>query len=55
LSRRFPPGPPGPKTGNHPTALLGEADQFGPPLDEDPERLKPLDQQALMLVLREDV
>ena len=43
------------KAGNHPLALVREADQFGPALDRDAERLQPLDQQPLMLVLREDV
>ena len=38
-----------------PIALVGEADQFGPALDRDAERLQPLDQQPLMLVLREDL
>ena len=36
-------------------ALISEAHQFGPALDRDAERLQPLDQQPLMLVLREDL
>jgi hypothetical protein len=44
-----------PQAGNHPIALVGEADQFGSALDEDPKSLQPLDQQALVLVLREDM
>jgi hypothetical protein len=34
---------------------VGEADQFGLPLDRDAEAAQPFDQQPLVLVLREDV
>ena len=44
-----------PQVGNHPIALVGEAGQFGSAPDGDPKSLQPLDQQALMLVLREDM
>src|SRR5262249_18554963 len=43
------------QAGNDPLALLREAGQFGLALDRNPERLQPLDQQPLMLVLREDM
>src|ERR1700756_2043685 len=43
------------KAGNHALALVREAGQFGPALDRDAERLQPLAQQSLMLVLREDL
>ena len=38
-----------------PIVLVGEADQFGTPLDRDAERLQPLDQEPLVLILRKDV
>ena len=44
-----------PQAGNHPLALVGEADQFGSAPDGDPKSLQPLNQQALMLVLWEDM
>ncbi len=38
-----------------PSALLGEAQQLGLPLDMDAERFEPLDQELLVLVLRKDL
>ena len=35
--------------------VVREVDQFGAPLDRDAKRLQPLDQQPLVLVLREDM
>src|SRR5262249_5900037 len=39
----------------HVVPLIREPDQFGPALDRDPARLQSLNQQPLMLVLREDL
>src|SRR6266446_4528130 len=36
----------------HAVLAIGESDQLGSPLDCDAERVEPLDQQPLMLVLR---
>src|SRR5215469_13442283 len=43
------------KAGDDAIALLGKAGQFGSALYRDAELLQPLDQQALMLVLRKNV
>ena len=43
------------KAGDDAVAGVVEADQFGATLDGDAQRLQPLDQQPLMLVLREDM
>ena len=43
------------KAGGDAIALVGEADQFGSPLDQDAELSEPLDQKTLMLVLGEDL
>ena len=38
-----------------PSSFSREPDQFGLPLDRDAERFQPLDQESLVLVLREDM
>src|SRR5258708_4052048 len=43
------------KAGSHALAFVREPDQFSPALDRDAEYFQPLDQQPLVLVLREDL
>ncbi len=43
------------KVGSDAIAHIREADQFCSPLNRDPELPEPLDQKALMLILREDL
>jgi hypothetical protein len=43
------------EAGGDAIALVGEADQIRPSLDRDAELLQPLDQQPLVVILREDL
>jgi hypothetical protein len=40
---------------NDAVLLIGETHQFGSPFDRDAQRLQPLDQQLLVLVLGKDL
>ena len=42
------------KLRDHPTAILPESDELRSPLDRNPHRLQPLDEQAFVLILRKD-